>query len=157
ILRLQPLHGRMYLRERVHQRAGSRGRLLFLQDLPAQLDALIADVDATRPSDQPVHALLALATEGALIRPTTLLRVCHRPFLPCSRLWSAVSPASSGLGCACSRTSCASPMVSCALARRPIGPSPECCSLETPRPSLPARTLARYSSSQAAVVSRTRG
>src|SRR5207248_8217593 len=41
--------------------------LLFLNDLAAQIDALVADIHATRPRDEAVHLLLALATERALV------------------------------------------------------------------------------------------
>src|SRR5262249_11210710 len=54
------------------------GGLLFLDDLAAQVHALIADVDATRPRDQALHLILTFATERAAIRHASPLRIRHR-------------------------------------------------------------------------------
>src|SRR5690606_31431978 len=48
----------------------------LLDDLVAQLDALVADVDA-RTRDELLHLLLALATEGALQQVGALTDACH--------------------------------------------------------------------------------
>jgi hypothetical protein len=48
----------------------------LLDDLVAELDALVADVDA-RPSDELLHLLLALATKGALEQVGALPDACH--------------------------------------------------------------------------------
>jgi hypothetical protein len=44
-----------------------RGGALFFDDLATQVDALVADIDASRPGDQPPDLLLALAAERAAI------------------------------------------------------------------------------------------
>ena len=42
-------------------------RCLFLDDLAAQLDALVADVDGAGPGDQPLDLILVLAAERAVV------------------------------------------------------------------------------------------
>src|SRR5699024_8024360 len=63
---------------------------LLLDDLVAQLDALVADVHAG-PGDELLDLLLALPAEGALQQVGAFLHTCHeRPHFP-GRLASAVS------------------------------------------------------------------
>ena len=64
------------------------GGLLFLDDLAAQVHALVADVDPARPGDQALHLILALAAEGAAVRHARPLRIRHVA-LPSPRLSSA--------------------------------------------------------------------
>ena len=52
-------------------------RLFFLDDLAAQVDTLVADVDPARPGDQPVDLLLALPAERAAILDAGRLGVGH--------------------------------------------------------------------------------
>ena len=55
---------------------GTRLTQLLIDDLVAQLDALVTDVD-TRSRDELLDLLLALATEGALEQIHTLSVTCH--------------------------------------------------------------------------------
>ena len=53
-----------------------RRRLLLLDDLAAELDALVADVDLVGPGDQPANLFLALVAEGTpVMHPPTSRRV----------------------------------------------------------------------------------
>jgi hypothetical protein len=54
---------------------------LLLDDLIAQVDALVADVDH-RPGDQLLDLLLGLAAEGTLQQIAAFARTCHVPVLP---------------------------------------------------------------------------
>jgi len=64
----------------VHAQLGGLGQLL-LDDLVAQVDALVADVD-TGTGDELLDLLLALATEGALQEVAALSDACHEAILP---------------------------------------------------------------------------
>ena len=63
------------LGQRVERDVGGLGELL-LDDLVAQVDALVADVDAGA-SDELLDLLLALAAEGALEQVATVTDACH--------------------------------------------------------------------------------
>src|SRR5207245_11328834 len=55
-----------------------RAGLLFLNDLAAQIDALVADIHATGPRDEAVDLLLALAAvAAAILHARGPPAVCH--------------------------------------------------------------------------------
>src|SRR5262249_37749940 len=58
------------------------GGLLFLDDLAAQVDTLVTDVDATRPRNETLHLILALAAKGAAVGHACPLRGCHVNSIP---------------------------------------------------------------------------
>ena len=60
----------------LERNSGARVAQLLVDDLIAQLDALVADVD-TGPGDELLDLLLALAAEGALEQIHTLSVTCH--------------------------------------------------------------------------------
>src|SRR5450759_2061564 len=68
------------LRQLVETQLGGLGELL-LDDLVAQVDALVADVDAGS-GDELLDLLLALATERALQQVATVSDACHEAILP---------------------------------------------------------------------------
>ena len=74
------------LRQLVEAELAGLGELL-LDDLVAQVDALVADVDA-RAGDQLLDLLLALSAEGALEQVAGLADSCHERFVPLCSLRS---------------------------------------------------------------------
>ena len=60
------------------------GAGVLLEDFLAEVDALVADVDA-RARDQLSYLVLALAAEGAACMPATLFSLVH----PCPVMFSA--------------------------------------------------------------------
>src|SRR5262249_7914239 len=58
------------------------GRLLFVDDLAAELDALVADVDGARAGDEAPNLILALATEGAVVLDPRVPGAGHAGFPP---------------------------------------------------------------------------
>ena len=84
---LVDLLGLGQLRER---RLSGLGQFLF-DDLVAEVDALVADVDAW-PGDELLDLLLALAAEGAL-QQVAVAYACHRVTLPiCERPVNRTGP-----------------------------------------------------------------
>ncbi len=77
------------LRQLVEAELAGLGELL-LDDLVAEVDALVADVDAGA-RDQLLDLLLALSAEGALEQVTGLADTCHGESFP-SIGWRARSP-----------------------------------------------------------------
>ena len=65
------------------RRAGAGLRLL-VDDLLAQIDALVADVDGTGPRDQALHLILVLPAERAVVLDTASARggVRHVSYVP---------------------------------------------------------------------------
>ena len=64
---------------------------LLLDDLVAQVDALVADVD-TRTGNELLHLLLALAAERALQQVATVSDACHEAILPVGLPGAGSSP-----------------------------------------------------------------
>src|SRR5690348_17177951 len=78
---------------------GDAGGLLFLDDLPAQVNALVANIHATWPGDQPLHLILTLAAKRAAIGHAGTFRVWH--MLPLLAVGLACFGCFSRLRCAC--------------------------------------------------------
>jgi len=77
---LEEVEDLAWLGQLVEPQLGRLGELL-LDDLVAQVDALVADVH-TGPGDELLDLLLALATEGALQEVAALSDACHEAILP---------------------------------------------------------------------------
>ena len=65
-----------YLAAQVELSPG-RALYLFVQYLSAKLDALVTDVDGSRPRYEAADVFLGLATKRATILGLTAARVCH--------------------------------------------------------------------------------
>ena len=59
-----------------------RPRRLFIDDLAAQLDALVADVDGAGAGDQALDLVLVLAAEGAVVLDARRAAVGHAYSVP---------------------------------------------------------------------------
>jgi hypothetical protein len=80
---VQELDDPLWRRHLGERRPGLLGRrLLFVDYLPAQLDALVTDVHRAGAGDKPSDVLLTFSTERAVVLTARAPRRCHSPLPP---------------------------------------------------------------------------